>query len=484
MRDFGYDVADYTEVDPVFGDLADFDRLIARAHALGLKVLIDQVWSHSSDQHPWFVESRVSRDNPRADWYVWADPAPDGTPPNNWLSVFGGSAWSWEPRRRQYYLHHFLASQPKLNLRHEATLEAILASGAFWLDRGVDGFRLDAMDFLLHDPALTSNPAEPPPPDGRTPDKPFGLQRHVHDMLQADALDLMRRIRMLTDRYPGRVTLAEISSQPGAFGRIAAYTEPGALDLAYTLALLKSALDAGLFFRALREAVGAAASFATCWAFGNHDVARLATRWCPAGADPAAVQALLMLLLGALPGTACVYQGDELGLPEAVLDRAELRDPFGIAYWPAYAGRDGGRTPMPWRHDLPNAGFSTATRPWLPVDRAHYARAVDLQLQLPGSPLDLWHRFLGWRRAHPALLVGDLAGLRREGDCLAFERRTASAAIFCAFNLSNRPCRMTVFDADPLDPPGGTAAWDAEGVTLPAWGAGFAALAGGNRHDG
>ncbi|HEY8872862.1 MAG TPA: alpha-amylase family glycosyl hydrolase [Stellaceae bacterium] len=180
MQDFGYDVSDYCAVDPVFGTLGDFDRLVARAHALGLKVLIDQIWSHTSDRHPWFLESRASRDCPRADWYVWANPRPDGTPPNNWLSVFGGPAWRWEPRRRQYHLHHFVPQQPQLNLRNDAVVAALLLVGRFWLDRGVDGFRLDAVDFLLHDPGLRDNPPNPPE-DGVIPAKLFGLQQHRHE---------------------------------------------------------------------------------------------------------------------------------------------------------------------------------------------------------------------------------------------------------------------------------------------------------------
>ena len=218
QRDFGYDVADHVAVDPLFGTLADFDALLARAHGLGLKVLIDQVWSHTSDRHAWFLDSRAARTGAKADWYVWADPSPDGTPPNNWLSVFGGSAWMWEPRRRQYYLHHFLDCQPALNLHNPAVMDALLETGRFWLERGVDGFRLDAVDFLLHDPLLRSNPAAPPQPE--VPAKLFGMQRHVHDMLQPETTVLLARIRGLMDAYPDTVTLGEISSQPGAFERV------------------------------------------------------------------------------------------------------------------------------------------------------------------------------------------------------------------------------------------------------------------------
>src|ERR1700733_6169577 len=211
LHDFGYDVADQCDVDPVFGTLAEFDRLVERAHALGLKVIIDQVWGHTSTAHAWFETSRRARGGDKADWYVWADPRPDGTPPNNWLSVFGGQAWSWEPRRRQYYLHHFLAEQPTLNLRNPAVVEALLDTARFWLARGVDGFRLDAIDFLLHDPQLRDNPPRPQA-GGVVPAKLFGMQHHAHDMLQPESLALLKRLRELADAHPGTALLGEVSS--------------------------------------------------------------------------------------------------------------------------------------------------------------------------------------------------------------------------------------------------------------------------------
>jgi alpha-glucosidase len=217
QKDFGYDVADYTAIDPAYGTLADFDALVARAHELGLKVIIDQVWSHTSDEHVWFRASRTHRTGAYADWYVWADPSPDGTPPNNWLSVFGGSAWTWEPRRRQYYLHHFLSTQPQLNLRNERVLAALGRVARFWLNRGVDGFRVDAVDFLLHDPLLRSNPAAAPP-GGQTPVRLFRMQQHRYDMLQPGVVDLAQQLRRLIDRYyPGVATLGEVSSENGFF---------------------------------------------------------------------------------------------------------------------------------------------------------------------------------------------------------------------------------------------------------------------------
>jgi alpha-glucosidase len=430
MRDYGYDVSCHTEVDPIFGTIADADAVIAKAHRLGLKIILDQVWSHTSDQHPWFRDSATARQGDKADWYIWADAQADGTPPNNWLSVFGGSAWSWEPRRRQYYLHHFLSSQPKLNLRNPAVLDAILATGRFWLERGVDGFRLDAVDFLAHDPALRSNPALPPP-RGVTPTKPFGLQRHVHDMLHTDTIEILRRIRELTDQFPGTVTLGEISSQPGAFDRIADYSRPDGLHLGYTLRLPRGDCSASLFEAVLHEAAAAIEQGGVCWAFGNHDVVRVASRW--GGGDPAAGHAL-MVLLGTLPGPFCLYQGDELGLPEADLAHDQLRDPFGIAFWPEFRGRDGSRTPMPW-HSLPAHG----PEPWLPIPEAHRILAVERQDQDTRSALCVWRAFLKWRRSMPVLLHGGIEAVGRSGDILSFDRVLDGSRLRCVFNLAPTP---------------------------------------------
>ena len=257
MRDFGYDVADHCAVDPVFGTLADFDHLVARAHALGLKLIIDLVCGHTSDQHPWFRDSRAG--DAGADWYVWADAKPDGTPPNNWLSVFGGSAWSWEPRRRQYYLHHFLASQPSLNLRHPEVTEALVDTARFWLARGIDGFRLDAMDFLAHDEALRDNPAQPPA-DGVAPVKPFGRQLHLRDMMQPELPELIGRLRALADTHSGTLLLGEVSSQDGAYARIERYTGAGdGLHLAYTLRPMRGGGAAAALRGALVEIAAAGA---------------------------------------------------------------------------------------------------------------------------------------------------------------------------------------------------------------------------------
>lgn len=254
MADFGYDIADQRDVDPLFGTLDDFDRLLARAHALGLKVMIDQVFSHTSDQHAWFRESRQSRDNPRADWYVWADAREDGTPPNNWLSIFGGVAWKWEPRRRQYYLHNFLSSQPDLNFHNPAVQQATLDYVKFWLDRGVDGFRLDSINFCFHDAQLRDNPAKPESERvgrGFSPDNPYAFQYHYYNNTRPENVGFLERLRALLDQYPGAVTLGEISSED-SLATTAEYTAPGRLHMGYSFELLVDDYSAG-YIRATVE---------------------------------------------------------------------------------------------------------------------------------------------------------------------------------------------------------------------------------------
>jgi alpha-glucosidase len=444
QRDFGYDVASYVEVDPIFGTLADFDALLARAHALGLRVLIDQVWSHTSDRHPWFIDSRSGRTAAKADWYVWADPSADGTPPNNWLSVFGGAAWTWEPRRRQYFLHHFLSHQPALNLHNPEVMDGLLETGRFWLDRGVDGFRLDAIDFLLHDRALRSNPPAPTPET--VPAKLFGMQRHVHDMLQPATVGQLARIRGLMEDYPGTVTLGEISSQPGAFERVVAFTEGAdALHMAYTLRPLRGGFDWATVNALLDDLAGTGTNGWMCWSFSNHDVERAISRWNPergeAPPNPAFGR-LLMALLLSLRGSVCLYQGEELGLTEAALSEADLRDPFGIAYWPEFRGRDGSRTPMPWVAGARHGGFTVAEAPWLPVPAAHRPMAVDVQEADDASLLHAFRRFLHWRRGVPALVHGTLRRVALPEPLVGFVRYYDGQSVLAVFNLSDQPVNL------------------------------------------
>ena len=449
MRDFGYDVSDYCDVEPMFGTLDDFRALVARAHALGLKVMIDQVLSHTSDQHPWFVESRASRDNPKADWYVWADARDDGTPPNNWLSIFGGSAWQWDTRRCQYYLHNFLSSQPDLNFHNPAVQDAILATVRFWLDLGVDGYRLDTANFYFHDAELRSNPGrgapDPNKPDPAVnPFNPYGWQRHLYDKSRPENLVFLQRLRALLDQYPDTTMVGEIGDDDG-LARVAEYTAGGdKLHMAYCFDLLGERHDAPFVHGVLERFGRIVGSGWPCWALSNHDVTRVATRWGGPEPDPALLR-LALALQASLRGSVCLYQGEELGLPEADVPFEDLQDPYGITMWPQYKGRDGCRTPMPWSAEAPDLGFgSGAARPWLPLSEAQRALAVDRQEADPGSMLQAARRLLHWRRTQPALVHGELMLLPVHEQVLAFVREHQGERVLCAFNLSAQPAELAL----------------------------------------
>ena len=407
MRDFGYDVSDYRDVDPMFGTLEDFDAVIAEAHRLNLKVMIDLVLSHTSDEHPWFRESRASRDNPRADWYVWADPSPDGTPPNNWLSIFGGSAWMWDTRREQYYMHNFLAEQPDLNFHNPEVQEALLAATRFWLERGVDGFRLDTINFYFHSAGLESNP--PLPRESRdystAPSvNPYNYQDHIYDKSRPENLEFLRRFRALLDEYPGKAAVGEVGDAQRGLEVVAAYTGGGErVHMCYSFDFLGPVKVTAERVRQVLETFGAVAADGwSCWAVSNHDVVRTASRWTAGEADPHAYLKIVAALLMSLRGSVCLYQGEELGLPEADLAFEDLQDPYGIRFWPEFKGRDGCRTPMVWDSHQPNAGFSGG-KPWLPVPAEHITLAVNTQEGNEASMLEHYRRMLAFRAAHPAL---------------------------------------------------------------------------------
>ncbi|MGE0407843.1 MAG: alpha-amylase family glycosyl hydrolase [Amphiplicatus sp.] len=442
MKDFGYDVSDYRDVDPIFGRLADFDRLLAAAHRRGLKIVIDQVYSHTSDQHPWFKESRASRDNPKADWYVWADAKADGGPPNNWISLFGGQGWSWDTRRRQYYQHNFLAEQPDLNFHQPAVRREILDIAKFWLDRGVDGLRLDVANFYFCDALLRDNP--PKRAEGGF-GRPYQFQRHLHDRSQPENLVFMEALRRLVDRYQDRMTVAEIGSD-SYIARSIEYTEQGRLHTAYNFLLLENGpLTAGLIRDALTSWTSKTAW--PSWSFSNHDVVRARTRWGGERASDDFAKMLMGVLL-ALRGTIFLYQGDELGLPQGEVPFDKLQDPEGRRFWPDNLGRDGCRTPMPWRAAERNAGFSLA-EPWLPVDPRQGALAVDRQEKDPQSTLNVVRRLIAFRRAHDALRLGaidflDAPSEGEDGPVLAFRRRSDRESLVCVFNLGAAPVEIAL----------------------------------------
>lgn len=442
MADFGYDVSDYCDVDPVFGTLEDFDALVSRAHALDLKIIIDQVYSHTSDEHAWFKESRESRNNAKADWYVWADAEPDGSPPNNWQSVFSGPAWTWDARRGQYYLHNFLSSQPQLNLHNRDVQQAILDVMTFWLDRGVDGFRLDAVSFMMHDPELKDNPPRPPE-DPRKRTRPFDFQRHLHNQSQPGISRFLQRMRALADRYGERYLVAEID-QEHADVEMKAFTQGEAhLQSAYGFTYLYSDhLDASLVRRASSNWPDAPGEGWPSWTFSNHDAPRAVSRWLE-GRDPTAFARMSLLLLTCLRGNIFLYQGEELGLPQAEVAFEHLQDPEAIANWPLTLGRDGARTPLPWRRGEPYCGFSDAP-PWLPHDERHRALAVDAQEADENSTLNWARRVLALRRRSCTLREGAMTFHDAAEPLLVFERGDGSNALLCAFNLGHDSAPWTL----------------------------------------
>jgi alpha-glucosidase len=436
MRDFGYDVADYCDVDPIFGTLADFDALIEKAHALGLKIIIDQVYAHTSDQHPWFVSSRNDPHGPHGNWYVWADPKPDGSPPSNWQSVFGGPAWTWDARRRQYYFHNFLKEQPQVNGHSPAVQQALLDAARFWLDRGVDGFRLDALNFLMHDPRLRHNP--PHPASGASRTRPFDYQRRLYNQGHRHIPRFIEKIGALMADYGDRFTVAEIGGDD-ALREMKLYTRGETrlntsygFDFLYADALTPAVIQAAIGQWPDRPGMGWPS-----WAFENHDAPRALTRWLPQDTDEATRQrfaAMKMLLLLSLRGNIFLYQGEELGLTQVDIAFEDLQDPEAIANWPLTLSRDGARTPMPWSGKQRYGGFSSV-KPWLPLGPDHPARAVDVQDKAADSLLNLTRALLAFRKAHPALRWGGIRFRKASETVLLFERDFGAERLTCLFNL-------------------------------------------------
>jgi alpha-glucosidase len=407
MADFGYDVAGYRDIAPIFGTLADLDRLVDAAHARGIRVILDYVPNHTSDQHPWFTASRSSRDDPRRDWYLWADPRPDGSPPNGWTSMFGGSAWTWDEPTAQYYYHGFLPQQPDLNWRNPEVQEAMLDVLRFWLDRGIDGFRIDVLWLLLKDAAWREDPADRWA--GRA-DLP-GIE------------ELVARMRATTDAYDGRVLIGEIYLP---VERLVAYygtpDRPG-VHLPYNFGLIHVPWDAGRIRDVIAGYEAALPGHAwPNWVLGNHDQSRIATR---VGAAQARVAAMLLLTLR---GTPTVYQGDEIGM-------ADVPVPPGRRADPAEPSRDPARSPMRWS-PAPNGGF-TIGEPWLPMAASDPGRSVEEQRDDPGSMLSLHRRLLALRRAEPALAVGGLELLPAPDGVVAYRRASAGYSLDVVLNLTS-----------------------------------------------
>ncbi len=429
-RDWGYDVADYDGVHPDYGTLQDFAALVEAAHARGLKIILDEVLAHTSDEHAWFAASRDG-DAAKQDWYVWADPRDDGTVPNNWLSVFGGPAWSYQPARRQYYHHKFLRQQPKLNWMQADAREAALSVLDTWLTRGVDGFRLDVANAFLHDTQLRDNPAIPSAERGPQEwSAAANMQRHLNDSNLEENRALLDVVRRRVDAFDHRFVFGEFSEE---FERSGCYLDSTTgLHAGYNFALLY-ATDAA----AIRAHLQTLARFPEHWpciAFSNHDVTRTVSRFGKGSAK------VMLALLAALRGTILLYQGEELGLPEVALRRDQLRDPVGDLYYPLFKGRDGCRTPMPWDAQRTNLGFSSA-EPWLPLGPAHAALAVSQQEGDLVSTLAYTRNLMAARKESAALRLGNLTLL--DGP-LAFVREADGERIACVFNLGEGEITQTL----------------------------------------
>jgi alpha-glucosidase len=461
MKDFGYDISDYRAVDPLFGTLEDFQQILQAAHARNLKVLIDQVWNHTSDQHPWFLESRESPNNPKADWYVWVDPKEDGTPPNNWLATFGGSAWTWEPKRQQYYLHNFLESQPDLNWYNPEVVQAILDTAQFWLDMGVDGFRLDVVNFFTYDRSLQDNPMRPkdmPRPAGASAKDPFFSQINLYNFCQPETLELLTPIRKLMDRYDA-TTLAEISSAEDTLLISSEYVRgEDRLHTAYNSSLMTDEpLTAQRVTHLIRRVEELFTDGVICWTAGTHDFPRLKSRWSKYQPSEEFLQDafdhMFAALIISLKGSCCIYQGDELGLTQADIPHEKMKDPFGIQGYPQVLGRDGSRTPMPWLKEAKHAGFTEAQEPWLPIPDDHQAQAVDVQEVDADSLLQKYRRLINWRKQQPALIQGDLQVVDMSDERLVgFTRMCDQQKLLCIFNLSPETVYEDIAQFHPYRP--------------------------------
>jgi alpha-glucosidase len=440
MADFGYDVADHCGVDSRFGALADFDDLLAQVHARGLKVLLDFVPNHTSEKHPWFVESRSSRDNPKRDWYIWRDSSPNGGPPNNWISDFGGSAWEWDETTGQYYYHAFLKQQADLNWRNPAVQAAMYDVMRFWFDRGVDGFRIDVLWHIVKAADFRDNPPNPAyqPAMG---DMHRVLQLYSTD--QPEVHGIVADMRAIADSYGAkgwdeRVLIGEIYLP---LDRLMHYygRERAGVHLPFNFQLVDAPWEARSLATLIADYEAALPPDGwPNWVLGNHDRPRVAAK---RGQAQASVAAMLLLTLR---GTPTLYYGDELGLSDVAISPAQVQDPRELREPGLSLGRDPVRTPMPWDGSL-NAGFTTA-KPWLPLNTDWPTRNVARLAEEPHSILMFYHRLLAVRRAHLALSIGDFALLGADGNVLAYERRHGAERLIVALNLSGQLDRLELPD--------------------------------------
>jgi alpha-glucosidase len=433
MADFGYDISDYTAIDPLFGTMADFDALLADAHARGLKVILDFVPNHTSDRHPWFIESRSSRQNAKRDWYIWRDPAPGGGPPNNWLSEFGGPAWALDEATGQYYYHAFLTEQPDLNWRNPQVVAAMHDVMRFWLKRGVDGFRLDAVWHLIKDDRFRDNPKNS---DWRPADPPHSQHIPLYSGDRPEVHDALRDMRKVIDEFPDRLMIGELYLP---FERLMAYygRDLTGAHLPFNFALLKAPWHAGEIARLVDDYEAALPKGAwPNWVLGNHDRPRVVSR---VGEAQARVAAMLLLTLR---GTPTLYYGDEIGLPQVTIPPERVQDPFEKNVPGFGLGRDGCRTPMQWDASR-FAGFSRV-EPWLPLTGDLAQRNVASERADPGSLYNLYRRLIALRRAHPALATGSYRPFMTEGQVLAYLREQGRERFVVALNFGVAPASVAL----------------------------------------
>jgi alpha-glucosidase len=434
MADFGYDISDYTGIDPVFGTLAEFDALLEAAHGHGLKLLLDLVPNHTSDRHPWFTESRAARENPKRDWYIWKDPAPGGGPPNNWLSEFGGGAWEYDEQTKQYYCHTFLAAQPDLNWRNPAVRRAIHDVMRFWLKRGVDGFRVDVIWHLIKDEQFRDNPPDPAYDPGQGKPKRALIPLYTAD--RPEVHDVIREMRNVVDEFPDRLLIGEIYLP---IERLVAYygRDLAELHLPFNFALLNAPWQARTIAKLIDEYERQLPPGGwPNWVLGNHDRPRIASR---VGAAQAPVAAMLLLTLR---GTPTVYYGDEIGMQQVEIPDEAAHDPVAHNLPGLGLGRDGCRTPMQWDAGR-YAGFSKA-EPWLPLETNYQERNVAALQADDKSLYQLHRRLIALRRQHPALQLGSYRPLAASGDILAFVREAGDERILVALNMGPQPAEMNL----------------------------------------
>lgn len=439
MFDFGYDISDYRGIDPVFGTLADFDRLLKEAHRRKIRIILDLVMNHSSHLHPWFLESRSSRDNPKRDWYIWRD-GRGRRAPNNWMAAFGGRAWEWDEKTGQYYLHSFLKEQPDFNWRNEECRKALFGEIKYWLDRGVDGFRMDVVNFFVKDARFRSNPFT----IGRYP-RPYELQKHIYDRNQPELHGILREFRSILDSYKERMSVGEIGVETPDPKLVASFLGNGEdeLHLAFDFSLVFAKWSARDFFKCINDYMSAIPVKGwPCNVLSNHDEPRAISRYAGSkNAETVKRRAMVAAaLLLTLRGTPFLYYGEELGMKNGRLKKREIVDPVGLRYWPFHKGRDGERTPMQWSASK-NAGFSSAT-PWLPVNPDYREINVESESRDPHSMLNYYKSLIAIRKESRALREGSwVPAVRGIDDVIAYFRNAQNEKVFVALNFGdkNRP---------------------------------------------